>query len=505
MYLPNARPMSDYDVVIIGSGLGGLACGIMLSREGLNVCVLEKQAVVGGCLQSFNRSASVLDTGIHYVGSLSEGQIMWQYFRYLGVYDKLRLRKLDEAGFDVINFGEQGEYRFAMGHDRFVETLVESFPDERDGIVAYDRMVKTVGNLISPEILRQGHISAGGMEYMGMPVYDSIARCTTNPLLRNVLAGNIRLSSGDKRQTSVYEYAMIQNSNIEGAYGFVGGAGHIAEALCESLRNNGGCVRTRSGVRHIHAEGDKIDYVELETGERISAKYVISSVHPSVTLSMLQNNTVIKKAFFTRIASLENSCGFFTTYLVMKPRTVRYENRNYYLYNKGDVWATTGDYEGCCIPSMLLCMQPDATGCYADVITLVTPMQSDALQAWSDTRSGHRGESYEAFKQKYASAMLDFATTRFGGLKDSVSAVYTSSPLTYRDYTATPDGTAYGIVKDCRNPVVSHLPSRTKIPNLLFTGQNLNIHGCIGVAVSAAVTCGEIVGTEYLAKKIGNA
>ena len=73
--------MKKYDVIIIGGGLGGLTSGVMLSKEGLSVCVLEKHSVIGGCLQSFIRNGYTLDTGMHYVGSLSEGQIMHQYFK----------------------------------------------------------------------------------------------------------------------------------------------------------------------------------------------------------------------------------------------------------------------------------------------------------------------------------------------------------------------------------------------------------------------------------------
>lgn len=64
---------------------------------------------------------------------------------------------------------------------------------------------------------------------------------------------------------------------------------------------------------------------------------------------------------------------------------------------------------------------------------------------------------------------------------------------------------AYGIVKDCRNPMVTLMPARTRIGNLLLTSQNLNIHGCIGTVVLSAVSCSEIIGIEYLSPKNGNA
>ena len=89
--------MSKYDIIIIGSGLGGLECGAILSKEGFNVCVVEKNAQFGGCFQTYQRKGHLLDTGIHYVGSLDEGQVMNQYFRYFGIMDKLKIKRLDDA------------------------------------------------------------------------------------------------------------------------------------------------------------------------------------------------------------------------------------------------------------------------------------------------------------------------------------------------------------------------------------------------------------------------
>ena len=132
-------------------------------------------------------------------------------------------------------------------------------------------------------------------------------------------------------------------------------------------------------------------------------------------------------------------------------------------------------------------------------------MHYSYCEQWADTKIGCRGESYKEFKAGYAEASIELINKHFPYIKENIEKVYTASPLTYRDYTATPEGSAYGIVKDCRNPIVTLIPAQTRISNLLLTGQNLNIHGCLGTTISSAVTCSEILGTEYLSKKIGNA
>lgn len=497
--------MEKYDIAIIGSGLGGLACGVTLSREGFKVLVLEQERTLGGCFQSFRRGRHILDTGIHYVGSLDEGQIMHQYFKYYGIIDKLHLVKLDEEAFDVIRFPDGREFHHAMGYDRFIDTLSREFPGEEGGIRRYCDLIRHIGNMIKPEVLRSGHISAGGTEYMGMSIYDEIRKCTDNVLLQNILAGSNTLYGGERDKSSVYEHAMVNHSNIEGAYRFAGGTQHVADALVEVIRANGGVVRNLAKVTRIHLEGDRAEYVELADGERIACDRVISSLHPSMTLGLLENNTVIKKSFFTRVNSLENSYGIFTVYMLLKPNTVKYINRNYYLYREEDTWNMHLDYRGCNVPAVLMSMQPVPDSEYCDVVTLMIPMFREQLLQWEDTVTGHRGQEYEDFKKAYEERVVEFVSRTFPQLKANVEKVISTTPLTYRDFTGTPYGTAYGITKDWHNPMVNHLPSKTKISNLLLTGQNVNLHGAIGVAVSAAVTCSEILGTEYLTKKIGNA
>ena len=86
-----------------------------------------------------------------------------------------------------------------------------------------------------------------------------------------------------------------------------------------------------------------------------------------------------------------------------------------------------------------------------------------------------------------------------------IEKIHTTTPLSYRDYTGTIDGSAYGIVKNYQYPQISFVSTRTKLKNLFLTGQNLNVHGALGVTLTAMLTCSEFVGQEYLAKKVGNA
>ena len=498
--------MNRYDIVIIGSGMGGLACGTILSKEGMRVCVVEQNAVPGGCLQSFRRNGRMLDTGIHYVGSLREGQVMYQYLKYFGVIDKVRIRLLDPAGFDRI-YLDGRMFRYASGFDRFAETLAEDFPGEKEGIRSYCRILQRIGGLIAPEVLRNGRLSAGGMEYLGLSAAATIDSLVTDPLLRRVLAaGSVPLYSGRRDMSPLYHHAMINHSNIEGAACFPDGTQHVADAMCEQIRAHGGELFTHARATRFRLAGSRVSGVVTNGGERLlEAKWFISDAPPAQTFGLLEPTPLLRRAFLNRLTILPNTYGFFSIHLLLRPGTVPYTGCNHYFYNTSDVWSARGDFEGYNIPVVLLYPQPAEDGPYAQVITLLVPMLWENVARWTESRSGRRGEDYTAFKQRFADATLRFTERFMPGLRDAAEEIHTSSPLTYRDYTSIPEGAAYGLQKDFNRPLASLVPVRSRIGNLLLTGQNINVHGMLGVTVSAALTCSELVGESYLSKKIGYA
>ena len=157
----------NYDIIIVGSGLGGLECGLMLSKEGYKVCVLEQSAVFGGCLQTFQRGGHQIDTGIHYVGSMGEGQIMRQYLKYFGIFDYLDVIKLD-SDFDVITMGDKGIFRHRGGYDNFIEELSSHFPSQRAGLERYCRVLKSIGETINVDTHKCGAFSTSNIDYLSI-------------------------------------------------------------------------------------------------------------------------------------------------------------------------------------------------------------------------------------------------------------------------------------------------------------------------------------------------
>ena len=495
---------NHYDIVIIGSGLGGLECALTLGKEGYNVCVLEQSPIIGGCLQSFVRNGRTIDTGMHYIGSMDDGEIMHQYFKFFGVLDDLNYIKLDSQ-FEKITFGENGTYFYNSGFENFQSSLIEQFPKEKLGIEKYCETLHRIGNAISVDVHKTGVFSVGDISNLGFCASDFIDNCVSDNILRNLLAGTNALYGGVKKQSNLYHHCMVNYSNIQGSCRFTGGSQHVADSFVRHIEATGGIVRNKSKVVSINMDEKGAESVTLENGERIFAKQFISDIHPSVTFDMVEKTPLVKKAYRSRLKLLPNTYALFSVHLLMKDESYPYINHNRYIYENSNAWDTMLDSVTLKPKAVLKCSQLSVKNPqYADVITLMTPVEYSLFEKWANTEPMRRGDEYNELKERLTQNIIEFVSQYSPFLKDSIAKVYTSSPLTYENYTSTPQGSAYGILKDYRNALVSLLPAKTKIPNLFLTGQNLNVHGALGVTLTSAITCSELLGVEYLAKKIAN-
>lgn len=504
--------MAKYDVVIIGSGLGGLESAYILSKEGYKVLVLEKNRQLGGSLQIFVREKAIFDTGIHYIGGLDEGQNLNQSFKYFNIMDKLHLHKMDVDGFDRITFdGDENEYFHAQGYDNFVEQLVKKFPAEKDAINNYVKHIQEICDYFPLYQLKEDDAPIIGTKYLDVNAREYIASLTPNLKLQNVLAGSNPLYAGEGDKTPLYVHALVVNTYIESSYKCVNGGAQIEKHLTKNIKALGGEIRNYAEVKRIVENDGMIQYVELKDGERIEGKNFISNIHPATTMNMLES-TKIKNAYRHRLQGLENSSSAFIIDVVLKPNTFKYLNYNIYHYKRNDVW--TGVYKtGSEWPDGYCIFVPKSAKSneYADCLTILCYMPFTEVKKWENTfatiprNNESRGQEYEDFKHEFAERAIDEVEKKFPDIRTKIQSYTSSTPLTYRDYIGARDGGLYGIAKDYRDPLKTFISPKTKIPNLFFTGQNLNMHGVLGVTVGAIRTCGEFVGQNYLIRKINQA
>ncbi|MDO4228213.1 MAG: NAD(P)/FAD-dependent oxidoreductase [Capnocytophaga sp.] len=493
---------TKYDVVIIGSGLGGLMSALFLAKEGKKVCVLEKNNQYGGNLQTFVRDKIIFDTGVHYVGSLQEGQILYRYFDYAGIASSLELLPLDPNGYDRICFATdpQTEYPHAQGHHNFVAQLLPYFPKEKKALERYVQTLTTVCDQFP--LYRFIPKGIYNTETLSLKINDFIKELTPDTTLQAVLLGSSFLYGGNYPHTPLYVHALTVNSYIESAFRFRRGGSQLTKLLVKELRRLGGELFKHSEVTHFSYNDKHIASAHTQDGKEYVADTFISNIDVKNTIAMA-GTARFKRAFCNRIEQLKPIVGAFSLHLVMHPNSFPYLPYNVYWFrDKESLWHANR-YNADEFPlSYMLSMNPNENNPhYAESITLLTYMKYEDVAPWGDTFNTkthvrQRGGQYQSFKDRCTQRLLDLLEQKYPDIRSHIKAHYTSTPLTYRDYIGTEQGNCYGYDKSADSPMSNLIAAHTHIPNLFLTGQTVNMHGLLGVTIGAARTCLSIVGTK---------
>ncbi len=495
-----------YDVVVIGSGLGGLVSANILARNGYKVCVLEKNNQYGGNLQTFVRDKKIFDTGVHYVGGLEKGQNLYQYFTYLGIMKDLKIHKLDKDKYDVITFdGDKKEYYHAQGYENFANSLIKQFPEEEKAIHAYCKKIKDVCNNFALYNLEDG--TTYDMKILSLKVTDYLDSISDNELFKAVLVGSNSLYAGE-RQTPFYVHALSINSYIESSYRFVNGGSQMSKLLIRKLKEYGGEAYRYQEVVKFGFDGDKLASVITKKGNEIKADIFISNIEPKFTVKML-NGKGMRKAYVKRINQIESMISGFSLYITFKPDCFEYLNYNYYHLKSPKIVYDAQEYTQKSWPEGYMVSMGVHKGQkkWAKNMIAMTYMKFDEVMQWENTfntvaEESDRGEAYKKFKTEKTEIFLQEIEKKFPNIRDCIQSIYTSTPLSYRDYIGNNKGAMYGYKKDADNTMKTFLSPKTKLKNLFFTGQSLNMHGILGVTISAVLTCTHIVGREKLMQSI---
>ncbi len=495
----------DKSVVIIGGGLGGLFTGAILAKEGCKVTVLEKNATVGGGLQSFKRFGEVFDTGMHVIGGMQPGGNIRRICEYLGIMDRVHVVHVDPQCTDLLNFAEDNScYRMVQGREAYVENLSRMFPDEAESIRNYvDALYAIVDSLDMFHLRPQSEFFTMPYGDMVMPASDFVAKYISDRRLRGVVSYMNPLYGGVEGETPAYIHAIVSVLYINGASRFEGGSQQFADTLADFIRENGGTVVAADPVEHIHSEDRMITGVTTKKGRSYSADYYISAIHPCALLPLFDDPKALPKPYRTRLDEIPNSYSAFTVNIKFKPNSFRYFNSaGYFMARYDDVWRF--GYDDAQWPlGFLYITPPDPDqGEYATHMIVTAPMKWCQCARFADTTYGHRSEEYKQWKAECADKLLDYMEGIYPGFRECISDINTASPVTVRDFYNAKEGTMCGYSKDANNMALSQLPVVTKIPNLLLTGQNNNLHGFCGVPLTAIQTAEVILGHNYVLNRI---
>ena len=492
-------------VVIIGSGLGGLTCGYILQKSGYDVTILEQGVQIGGCLQCFYRKGAKFETGMHFIGSAMPDQTLGKIMRYFGLDESVKLSSLDTNGYNTVSLAGE-EFRFPNGREAFMEQFSSYFPKQRDALAKYIEIIDTIAASSTLNSLTSTtRDTMADTAYHTLSINAVMDNIFTDELLKSALVGDLPLYAAERDKTPFSQHAYIMDFYNNSAFRIVGGSDSIATSLAKSIRDMGGEILTSKRVTKVCCDDSRATGVITHDDVEYKADYIISTIHPNRLLEMLDTK-LIRPAFRSRINNIPQSASCFAVYLKFKANSMPYMNTNFYGYTSQTPW----DCERYTQESwpkgflyMHMCSEDGAK--FAKSGVLISYMNMDEVAKWQGGKIGRRGEEYEQFKREHAERLISEVERFQPGLRSTIECYFTSTPLTYLDYTGTEGGSMYGVAKDITLGPGGRVPYRTKVPNLLLAGQNVNSHGIMGVIVGTIVTCSELVSAETIYKQINEA
>jgi len=299
-YWHKTMPDGPYDVIVIGSGMGGMTAAAMLSKLGQRVLVLEQHYVPGGFTHEFNRKGSKRgwnwDVGVHAVGEvthhtmpgrilaeLTEGRLVWE--------------SLGDT-YDEFTFPGDVQVGFPNNPKQFRENLVATFPEGKAAIDEYLGLVKdvaggmrnyylarTLPSWTAPVLDRT--LGRKANKWLGVTTANVLDRLTTDPKLKMLLAAQWGYYGSTPSKSSFAMQALVTKHFLHGGYYPRGGSGAIAKELLRTVADAGGWTRIRADVQEILIENGKAVGVRLPEGEVIRAPRIVSAAGVQATVRNL--------------------------------------------------------------------------------------------------------------------------------------------------------------------------------------------------------------------------
>lgn len=493
--------VADYDVIVIGSGAGGLTAAAALAQAGKKVLVLEQHDRPGGWTHSFTLNGYRFSPGVHYIGDLHEGGRLRSIYEGLGVSQDLTFCELNPDGYDHIVIGEK-KIDFPKGKENLIERLKSHFPHEATGIDSYFADVINMMESIS----RIGNLSHPFKAVLSMPTIfkwmrasgmDLINAHISDPILRGVLAGQ----SGDHglppSQVSAFMHAGITHHYLDGGYYPLGGAFTLPRAFVRALKRAGGEIRLQCRVKRIMLEGKKVIGVELDSGEEIRAGVVISNADPEITFGRLIEKDRLSPRLTRKVDSAKYSTSclslFFATDMDLR-RDAGLDSGNMWFYDHADVDKIYSD-------GLTDAVLSDETpsGMFLTATTLKDPSKMhsghhtcesfafvgyEAFEQWAHTKYGSRPTDYDGMKEDLAWRMVRGLEKHIPGLSKHIVYYSLGTPLTNEHYLNATRGSLYGIEKSPSQVGPWAFSPRTEFEGLYLCGASTLSHGVAGVTAS---------------------
>ncbi len=501
-----------YDVIVIGSGMGGLTFASLAAQlQDKRVLVLEQHWQAGGFTHAFRRHGWRWDVGLHYLGGLAPGGTTRALFD-LFTGGSVALAPLPDR-YDVIHCG-QDHYAVPGDLARMEAELSARFPHEAAGLARYFALTRRINRSLGSALFApSGPVWLGALirwtswrtlRLSRRTTADVVADCVTDPALRHILVARWGDYGVPPAASSFGYHALVLGSYRGGAWYPEGGGAVIARAVAGVLRANGGAIHTNCRVRRILVENGRATGVEIE-----DAHGATSQLHAPLIVS----DAGIRRTWALAglpDPGLVNSPSAVTLYLGLSgdPQGLGINGANHWFVKPGatgERLASLADLVSDTPPMSFVSFSSVVEGATtkhtAQVMMLAEP---EAFSRWEGTNWRARGAEYEALKAQITSAAIVRLDRAFPGLAAMIAWQELSTPLTVARFTGHAGGSIYGAaVTPAR--LEARIGARTPIVGLLLTGADICTPGVQGAMMGGVFAAAATAGAAGLPRIIAAA
>jgi len=500
-----------YDAIVIGSGMGGLACACALARTGHRVLVLERHFAAGGLTQTFSRNGFRWDVGLHYLGEMGEGAGARSVLDWLSG-SEIRFLSTGPV-YDTMHFPEGFDIQFVHPEAALKVELKERFPHS---VAEIDRFFEAIGEAAKvsqaifarramPALLAKPYRlwhGAGIEKWWGRTTAEVLEQLISDPRLRAVLAAQRGDYAPSPTTSSFGMHALVMHHYLGGAYYPVDGADALARALVPVIEHGGGAVRTRTEVTQLLIENDAVVGVKLKDGTELRSALVFSDAGARNTVQHLLPERLQGSEWAREILSFEPSACHIGLYLGLEGDigALGATRSNHWFYRGWELNdALWSDPENEPVPPGLFVsfpslkqQEPSARGWGRHTAELVTFTDWQRFSTWERSRIGRRPADYATFKRLLEANLLAQFRRHFPALGPLVVCSELSTPLSTLAFTGSEHGAIYGFESSPRRFLSETLRARTPISGLLLTGQDVASPGVTGAMMGGVLAAAAV-------------
>lgn len=506
-----------YDVIVVGSGIGGLANAALLSKLGKKVCVLEQHYTAGGYTHAYERNGYEWDVGVHYIGEVHKP---WTVLRRL--FDvitdgQLKWEEMDPL-FDQVIIGGK-EYNYLAGKDAFKDEMKKNFPSETEAIDKYVELLYRVSSLVPKFFAGQAMPRMAGLlynrvrhkflpDYFYKTTYEVLKELTDNEELIGVLTAQWGDYGLPPKKASFMMHAMVAKHYLNGGSYPVGGAAKIAETIIPVIQRSGGNVFTYAGVDEILIKNNKAYGVRLKKGQEITADAVVSCAGLYPTVNKLLPESAIKKHKLNKLLErVEISSSHICIYAGFKgtAKELGIPKKNFWIYPTSDHDDNVSKFNESLEAELPLtyisfpsAKDPSWNERYPGKSTaeIVAPCKPEWFAEWEGSTWNKRGEEYEALKVKLTEKLMNMLYEQMPQLKDALDYVELSTPLSTQWFQWNEKGEIYGIDHSVERFEQAWLHPVTPIKNFYLTGADVVTAGVGGALMAGVMTASAMMGVK---------